>query len=53
MLDGSMRWNLKYWTRSIGETLGSFNINDGDGGENVTFKMNFAAFIPVNRKCQM
>ena len=28
------------------EVLGSFSIDDGNGSENVTFKMNFVAFIP-------
>ena len=32
--------------------IGSFSIDDGDGSENVTFRMNsrllnFAAFIPI------
>ena len=29
------------------EVLGSFSIDDGNGSENVTFKMNFVAFIPI------
>ena len=37
----------------MGKTLGSFSIDDGDGSENVTFKMNFVAFTPIRRKCQM
>ena len=37
---------------------GSFSIDDGDGSENVTFRMNsrfvnFVAFIPICRKCLM
>ena len=38
--------------------IGSFSIDDGDGSENVTFRMNsrflnFVAFIPICRKCLM
>ena len=39
-------------------TIGSVSIDDGDGSEKVTFKMNsrffnFVAFIPVHCKCEM
>ena len=38
--------------------IGSFSIDDGDGSENATFKMdyrisNFVAFIPIRWKCLM
>ena len=38
--------------------IGSFSIDDGDGIENATFKMdyrisNFVAFIPIRWKCLM
>ena len=41
-------WGSRFSGRCrCGEVLGSFNIDDGNGSENVTFKMNFVAFIPI------
>ena len=41
-------WGSRFSGRCrCGEVLGSFSIDDGNGSENVTFKMNFVAFIPI------
>ena len=44
--------------RVLAVTIGSFSIDDGNGSENVTFKMNsrfsiFVAFIPICLKWQV
>ena len=41
-------WGSRFSGRCrCGEVLGSFSIDDGNGSKNVTFKMNFVAFIPI------
>ena len=44
----TFKWSLPLWRGGrCREVLGSFSIDDGNGSENVTFKMNFVAFIPI------
>ena len=50
------RWKERKWEGTPISLLGSFSIDDGDGNENVTFKMNsrfFKLCRPISNSLKM